>query len=192
MFAVPNSNPTEAFEYQRFTVMVKLPSNAKLYFATPQTLADLGESADTFFPVEALSYIQNAMVTQGYGHTNSPYYTAPYFLMFRTGQQGIYSNFHSFNGFNVPPSLSQMLALLTYDDNLDKFIAIEYMDIKIPYQNVYSLKNMLEFYITDSNRKMVEFKDLSQLYVNITALNWYNKIVTLYFTTFFTQPLQKK
>jgi hypothetical protein len=64
-----------------------------------------------------------------------------------------------------------MLALLTYDDNLDKFIAIEYMDIKIPYQNVYSLKNMLEFYITDSNRKMVEFKDLSQLYVNITALN---------------------
>ena len=171
MFSVPNTQPTEPFESNRFKVMVKLPTNGKLFFATPQTIEDLGAQSDTFFPVETLSYMPNAMITRGYGHTNSPYYTAPYFLVFRTGQQSIGSNYLFFNGFNVPPSMGHILALLNYDDNLDKFTAVEYMDLKIPYQNVYSLKNVLEFYITDSNRKIVEFQDLSQLFVNVTALN---------------------
>ena len=150
--------------------MVKLPSNGKLFFAPPSVIEDLGAQADGYIPVDTLSYIPNAMITRGYGHTNSPYYLSPYFLMFRTGQQGIESNSLFFNGFNVPPSIYSILALLNYDDNLDKFTAVEFMDLRIPFQNVYSLRNTLEFYITDSNRKIVEFKDLSQLFVNVTAL----------------------
>jgi hypothetical protein len=171
MFAVPGVEPNIAFEHRRIAVYVKLPANGKLFFCNPRTLADLGALASTFFLADTLSLIHNAMPSRGYGHTTSPYYTPPYLLVFRTGQQGIESNFHAFNDFNVAPSMTRVLALLNYDDNLDKFIAVEYMDLRIPYQNVYSLRNMLEFYIVDSQKKLVEFQDLSQLFVNITAIH---------------------
>jgi hypothetical protein len=170
MFAVPGSEPNAPFEPKCLTVSVKLPTNGQLFFCNPRTLLDLGKSAFTFFPVDTLSLIHNAMPSRGYGHTSSPYYTAPYLLVFRTGQQGIESNFHAFNDFNVAPSMTRILALLTYDDTLDKFMPIEYMDLRIPHQNVYSLRNMLEFYIVDSQKKLVEFQDLSQLFVNITVI----------------------
>jgi len=170
MFAIPGYEPNESFEPRRFGVNVKLPTNGRLFFCNPKTLQELGAFASSYFPVDTLSLIHNAMPSRGYGHTSSPYYTAPYLLVFRTGQQGIESNFHAFNDFNVPPSMTRVLALLTYDDTLDKFMAIEYMDLRIPHQNVYSLRNMLEFYIVDSQKKLVEFQDLSQLFVNITAL----------------------
>jgi hypothetical protein len=42
-----------------------------------------------FCPLEALSGISNRMITAGYPYTKSPYYTAPYLLIFLTQQHGI-------------------------------------------------------------------------------------------------------
>jgi hypothetical protein len=171
MFAKPNTEPNVVFEPHRFRVLVKLPTNGLLFFCTPQTLTELGELAKTYFPVNLLSDIPNAMVTSGYGHTTSPYYKAPYFLVLRTSQQGIATNYHMFNDFDVPPSLGHILAVLHYDDNIDKFQPTEYFDLQIPFQNAYSLRNILEFFIQDSNRKTVEFRDQSQLFVSVTTLS---------------------
>ena len=170
MFAKPNTQPNEAFEPSRFMVQVKLPANAHLFFCTPQKITELGELINGFFPVALLSEISNAMITRGYGHTTSPYYKAPYLLVFRTAQQGILPNYHSFNGFNVPPSMGHILSLLYYDDTIDKFQPTAYMDLRIPFQNAYSLRNTLEFFITDSNKKIVTFRDYSQLFVSVTTV----------------------
>jgi hypothetical protein len=170
MFSVPHSDPPIFFEPARFLVQVKLPTNGHFFFCTPQTLADLGDLVNGYFPVLLLSDYTNAMVTRGYGHTTSPYYKAPYFLVFRTSQQGITSNFHMFNDFNVAPSLGHILAILHYDDNIDKFQPTEYFDLQIPFQNAYSLSNTLEFFIQDSNRKTVQFRDQSQLFVSVSTL----------------------
>jgi hypothetical protein len=61
MFAKPNTEPNVVFEPHRFRVLVKLPTNGLLFFCTPQTLTELGELAKTYFPVNLLSDIPNAM-----------------------------------------------------------------------------------------------------------------------------------
>jgi hypothetical protein len=124
----------------------------------------------TFFPVKVMSNIKNAFPSRGYGHTSSPYYKPPYLLVFRTAQQGIPSNYHSFNDFNVAPSMSHVLGLFSYDDNIDKFVPTEYMDLHIPFQNAISLSPTLKFYVIDSAGKIVDFNNLSQLFVSITNL----------------------
>jgi hypothetical protein len=40
----------------------------------------------------------------------------------------------------------------------------------LPYNDVLSLNNVLEFYITDANRKPVLVKDMSQLFISIQFL----------------------
>ena len=171
-FYKPDTTPREPFDSKRFKIFCKLPKNGKLFFCSHQVLADLQKDKldDSFFPVEFLSYIATGIITKGYGHTNSPYYKSPFLLFFKTGQQGIEPNYQSFNAFNVPPSSGHVLALLNYDDNVDKFIPVHFSDLVLPFQKVYSLRNRLEFFLTDSNRKLVEFTDLSQLFITITVV----------------------
>lgn len=179
-FAQPNTHPPEIFTgHERFAVTVQLPSNAKYFFCTQKTLDELNEAATlvgngdidkNFFPVDILSDVPTAFLSRGYGHTSSPYYKAPYFLVFRTNQRGIPFNYHSFNDFRVAPSMSHIVALLYYDDNIDKFLPTEYMDLRLPFQNVITLGKTLEFLVMDSNHKVVQFNDLSQLFVSITTV----------------------
>lgn len=123
-----------------------------------------------FYPVEALSGMHNGMVTSGYPYSKSPYYTAPYLLIFRTRQHGVEPNYLSFNDFLLSPSYNHILALLNYDEVTDKFVPSYHADVLLSYKNVLSLNSVLEFYITDANQVPVEFKDLSQLFISIQFL----------------------
>ena len=64
--------------------------------------------------------------------------------------------------------MSHVLGLFSYDNNIDKFVPTEYMDLHIPFQNAISLSPTLEFYVIDSAGKIVDFNNLSQLFVSIT------------------------
>jgi hypothetical protein len=60
--------------------------------------------------------------------------------------------------------------MLTYNDDIDKFKTEFKSDLHLPYFNTLSLNNVLEFHIYDSEKKIVEFMDLSQLYISIEVL----------------------
>jgi len=169
-FNVVTTEPTVNFEPQRFRVDVKLPPNALHYFCPPQTLVEFGALINDFFPVVLLSQTPNGMITQGYGYTTSPYYRTPYFLVFRAPQQGIASNYIMFNDFTLSPSFGHILAILFYDDHIDRFQATEYFDLVIPFKNAFTLSTTLEFYIMDSQRQRVKFKNESQLFISISML----------------------
>lgn len=162
----------DIFNNSRFKIFVKLPENSKQYFNSRSDLERLkSKTLDTgFISAEHLSGVITGLNTEGHVHSKSPYYKAPYLLIFRTQQQGIKSNYLAFNDFLVPSTSGNVLALLNYDDNLDKFVISHGYDICIPYQHVLSLQPVLEFFITDSDRKLVQFKDLSQLFVSLTIL----------------------
>jgi hypothetical protein len=103
------------------------------------------------------------MITAGYPYTKSPYYTAPYLLIFLTQQHGIEPNYVSFNDFLLSPSYTHILALLNYDETWEKFVPSYHADVLLPHQKVLSLNSVLEFYITDANCKPVEFKDTTTI-----------------------------
>jgi hypothetical protein len=69
-----------------------------------------------------------------------------------------------------PPIHNHILALLNYDENSEKFVPSYHADVLLPYNDVLSLNNVLEFYITDANRKPVLVKDMSQLFISIQFL----------------------
>ena len=121
------------------------------------------------FHVESLSNTPHGMITKSYAYTKSPFYKAPFFLTFKTNHS-IESNFLTFNNFLIPNSYGRILGMLTFDDDSDKFYPEFKSDIYLPYQNSYSLNNVLEFLIYDADKKLVQFKDLSQLYICIEVL----------------------
>ena len=158
---------------RRVKIFCTFPEKNKKHFF-PKNKWDILNSykiPDTeFYPVEALSGMHNGMVTSGYPYSKSPYYTAPYLLIFRTRQHGVEPNYLSFNDFLLSPSYNHILALLNYDEGTDKFIPSYHADVLLSYKNVLSLNSVLEFYITDANQVPVEFKDLSQLFISIQFL----------------------
>lgn len=162
----------DIFESNRFKMYVKLPENSQQFFKSTSELENLKPKTleSGFIPAELLSGVITGLNTQGNLHSKSPYYTAPYLLVLRTQQQGIQSNYLAFNDFLKPQTIGNVLALLNYDDNTDRFVISHSYDICLPYQNVLSLPTVLEFYITDSNSKLVHFKDKSQLFVSLTII----------------------
>jgi len=110
------------------------------------------------------------MLTNGYPYTKSPYYQAPFFFTFKTNHS-VESNYLTFNNFLIPNSYDRILSMLSYDDDSDKFNPEFKTDIVLPYhQQSLSLNSNLEFQIVDANKKQLQFKDLSQLYILIEVL----------------------
>ena len=109
------------------------------------------------------------MITDGYPYTKSPYYKSPYFLTFKT-DHSTPSNFLTFNSFQIPNSYGRILGMLTYDDDIDKFIPTFKADLHLPYQKTLPLNSVLEFRIHDSDKKLVKFKDQSQLYISVEII----------------------
>jgi hypothetical protein len=116
-----------------------------------------------------LSQVRNGCTANGFPYTRSPYYKAPYFLVFKSNY-ALTSNFLIFNDFLKPNSYTTVLALLTYDDDNDKFVPMYTSDIELYYHHSLSLNNILEFYVQDSNQNRVEFANLSQLFVSLTIM----------------------
>jgi hypothetical protein len=162
----------DIFNNSRFKIFVKLPENSKQFFKSQNELESLKSKTleSGFIPAEMLSGVLTGLNTQGNLHSKSPYYKAPYMLVFRTQQQGIQPNFLAFNDFLKPQTSGNVLALLNYDDNTDRFVISHSYDICLPYLKTLSLPAVLEFYITDSNAKQVQFKDMSQLFISLTII----------------------
>jgi hypothetical protein len=147
----------------RYTVLVAVPDPVKPYFA-PSALWKT-HSAE-FVPVQVLSQYANVFDTSAYPYTKSPFYEAPYTLRFASSQR-VPSNALLFNAFGKPNSPQTILALLSYDDNEDRFQPIYTNEIILPYKKSSMLNNLLEFRIFDAQKKQVEFKNYSQLYISI-------------------------
>jgi len=109
------------------------------------------------------------MITDGYPYTKSPFYKAPYFLTFKTGHSAP-SNFLTFNSFQIPNSYDRILSMLTYNDDIDKFMSTFNTDIHLPYQKTLPLNSVIEFRIYDSEKTLVKFKDQSQLYIAVEII----------------------
>ena len=153
-----------ALDNKRYNVRATLQNEqTKLYFAPKSFWENVTE---TPLLVERLSKITNGMPTLGYPYTKSPYFTAPFFIVFKTNH-AIDSNFLIYNGFLLPNSYSRVLCLLNYDDLVDKFVAVKKMDIVLPYHNSLSLPSVLEFTVIDAEQKLLKFKDKSQLFISL-------------------------
>jgi hypothetical protein len=165
-----NKTKLPIFDKTRFYVNVWFYDlKSQLYFYPPSAWEKIGPSIEpdfTTFKVESLSNRPHGMITNGYPYSKSPFYKSPFFLTFKTGQ-AVNSNFLTFNDFLIPNSYGQILSLLTFDDDADKFVPEYKSDLILPYSNSLSLANVLEFRIYDANKTQVEFVDLSQLYISI-------------------------
>ncbi len=148
-------------------------TDSQTYFFPPSIWeTEIGPSAlpdYLIFHVDSLSGVPHGMITDGYPYTKSPFYKAPYFLTFKTGHSTP-SNFLTFNSFQIPNSYDRILSMLTYNDDIDKFIPTFNTDIQLPYQNALPLNNVIEFRIYDSNKTLVKFKDQSQLYIAVDII----------------------
>jgi hypothetical protein len=157
----------------RFTVNVSFNSTlSQLYFLPSEIWKSIPASLNPkalIYQVDWLSNISHGMLTNGFAYTKSPYYKSPFFITFRTNH-GIDANLLTFNTFLIPNSYDRILGLLTYNDDTDRFDIQFNSDILLPYTNVISLNNVLEFEIHDSDRKKVEFMDLSQLFIALEIL----------------------
>jgi hypothetical protein len=157
----------------RFYVNVLFPdSNVQTYFFPPSTWQRIGPSLQQdllVFRTDTLSAMNHGMITDGYPYSKSPFYTAPFFLTFKT-DHSVVSNFLTFNDFLIPNSYGRFLNMLNFDEDRDKFISAFEWDIHLPYQKTPSLPGFLEFKIVDANLKQVHFLDSSRLYICIEVL----------------------
>jgi hypothetical protein len=154
----------------RFRVKIILENEKnKLFFAPSSFWENTPETGFGGYPVEMFSKTPHAISTAGYPYTKSPFYTAPFVIVFKTNH-AVEMNFLVFNGFLLPNSYSRILCLLTYDDMIDKFVPTKRMNIYLPYTNSLTLTDVLEFTIFDAHQKLVKFEDNSQLYISLTVL----------------------
>lgn len=148
-------------------------SESQTYFYPPSVWENIGPSLQPdlyVFRTDALSQVPHGMITDGYPYTKTPYYKPPFFLTFKT-DHSIKSNFLTFNNFLIPNSYGRILCMLTYNDDIDKFIPEFESDIILPYhRNTLSLNSVLEFHIYDAEKKIVKFLDKSQIYIYIELL----------------------
>lgn len=156
---------------ERYEININIPEKTKPFFLPKEYWTDLKDAhQNDFYPVEMLSQVRNGSTANGFPYTRSPYYKAPYFLVFKSNY-ALTSNFLIFNDFLKPNSYTTVLALLTYDDDNDKFVPMYTSDIELYYHHSLSLNNILEFYVQDSNQNRVEFANLSQLFVSLTIMS---------------------
>ena len=172
MVAFYHTNTNYLVTTDRFDILLQIPDRNKTFFLPPNewnflTVKDVVN--DRYF-VSDLSGILHGFLTQGYPYTKSPFYIGPYFLQFKSNGR-TESNFLFYNKFFTPNSYSTILALLHYDDNIDKFMSGFTTPITVQNNNFLSLNNLLEFTIVDSNQNQVEFLDNSQLFIAIEIQN---------------------
>jgi hypothetical protein len=173
LYTDKNKKASMHWDSSRIQTFCHIPENFKTHLFPASDWVNLEDSIDSvseMYPMHVISGITHGMLTNGYPYSKSPFYTAPYLLIFRSRQHGIEANYLSFNDFLLSPSYNHILALLNYDENSEKFVPSYHADVLLPYNDVLSLNNVLEFYITDANRKPVLVKDMSQLFISIQFL----------------------
>lgn len=146
----------------RFKIYVYIPEMSRPYFYSKNEL----KTISAFFETSLISNLAHGFRTRGFPATKSMFYKPPYFLKLINPVLRS-SNCLMFNGFLQANSEETILAMLTYNDDTNNFVAEFSPEINIPFQKYLLLNKTLEFIITDSNRTQLLIEDNSQLYFAI-------------------------
>lgn len=154
----------------RFNVNEYIPANSRPYFLPKSEWAiSSNEDGVVFCRTKLLSNeIHGFKVTPCYS-TKSLFYTAPFFLVFRTSPS-VKSNYLMFTNFLKPNSETTILAMLLYNETDDVFVPQFLPDIILPYLKNLSLNNVLEFKLYDADLNQVQIADSSQLFVTLALM----------------------
>jgi hypothetical protein len=152
----------------RFYIYVYIPKQCRSYFYPASEWNTLFSSQSNYIETSLLSRVPHGFRTMSFPSTKSLFYSPPFFFMFnRKSQTSIDTNYMSFNSFYKPNLEDSILAMCTYNEDLDMFETHFTPNISIP-SNSLILDNF-EFILQDSNRKQIKISDNSQLYITITV-----------------------
>jgi hypothetical protein len=154
----------------RFFVNEYIPANSRPYFLPKSDWNIVSdENQGAFCRTDFLSNVTHGFKVTPCYSTKSLYYTAPFYLAFRTSPS-VNSNYLMFNNFLKPNLETTILAMLLYNESDDIFIPQFLPEIVLPYLKNLSLNNVLEFKLYDSNSKLVQIDDSSQLFVTLSLM----------------------
>jgi hypothetical protein len=154
----------------RFHVNEYIPANSRSYFLPKSEWATASDEEGAIFcRTNLLSNVTHGLKVTPCYSTKSLFYTAPFFLLFRTSPS-VNSNYLIFNNFFKPNSETTILAMLLYNETDDMFIPQFLPEITLPYLKSLSLNNVLEFKLYDTNLKQVQIADSSQLFVTLSLI----------------------
>ncbi len=153
----------------RFNVWLKIDDMAKLYF-NPSTYWK--EKYSDEWPEWILS-TDLCTIPHGFQSNNAPgtksfLFQPPFFIIYKT--VGAEYNFLQFDDFNKPNIEKSILAMLTYDEETNRLKPQFAPHLILPYSNVLSLNNFLEFKMVDSKGDQILVSDNSQLFILLTLL----------------------
>jgi hypothetical protein len=112
-------------------------------------------------------------IPHGFQSNNAPgtksfLFQPPFFIIYKT--VGAEYNFLQFDDFNKPNIEKSILAMLTYDEETNRLKPQFAPHLILPYSNVLSLNNFLEFKMVDSKGDQILVSDNSQLFILLTLL----------------------
>lgn len=139
-----------------------------MYFLPTSDWVSKLQDATTVYkiPVEYLSFVENGFATLPYPYTRSHFYTAPYSLFLKPSH-AIVPNYYDFTNFSTSNLDVPILAMLDYDDETSKHKSFFQPHVVLPFLNVPTFNNVVEFYLLDSNKTRVKIADHSQLFISL-------------------------
>jgi hypothetical protein len=149
----------------RFDILVYIPEICKPYFDTAENWMKVGRL--NLVKTDLISNVPTGLRTQSIPATKSLYYTAPFFLKLNQSCNVI-SNYLEFKGFFKPNVDKCILAMISYNEFEETFVADFLPTIRLSFLQTLSLNKNLEFILIDSNNKQVTIEDKSQLFISIT------------------------
>jgi len=156
----------------RFDVWLKIDNLAKLYFNTPSwwqsSFPEHPEGMPMWVLASSLSDIPHGFQSLNAPGTKAHLFMQPFFIVYKT--VGSESNFLSFNDYYKHNLEKSILAMLIYDEEHNKLEPQFTPELILPYSNVLSLNNFLEFKMIDAKGNDIIVSDSSQLFILLTVL----------------------
>jgi hypothetical protein len=158
----------------RFSVWIKMNELTKLYFNTVEWWNanlpnnDNDNENEKWIQVSKLSNFPHGFITNNAPGTKAHLYVPPFFVVYRTSWAT--TNFLAFKEFNQPNIEQSILAMLSFDEEQYKLNPLFTPHIILPYSNVLTLNNILEFKLIDSQDRHILVSDKSQLFILLTII----------------------
>ena len=152
-------------ESDRYDVFVNIPELSKPYFYSS---ADNPERPDEMYiDTTLLSTLPKGFKTKSYPATKSLFYTPPYFIKLKNPNVTT-SNYLLYKSFLKPNFEDCILAMVSYHEDINGFVAEYAPDIVIELKQLKHLNKNLEFVFIDSNKEQLAVEDDSQLFFSLT------------------------
>jgi hypothetical protein len=153
----------------RFSVWLKMSDLTKLYFNTFDWWNENVSDKEEWISASKLSKVSHGFNSNSAPGTKAHLYVPPFFVVYRTN--GAINNYLSFKAFNQPNVQESILAMLSFDEDKYKLEPLFDPHIVLPYSNVLTLNNILEFKLIDSRDRHILVSDKSQLFILLTIID---------------------